>query len=506
MKAATAALAPWAKSASLPRFGRSEHQRPVLGADGVVGRHHAGGGVAGDLRAVDEIEDGVAGPEIQDEAAERAFDLLVARTAGAAHDRRDFRERHRGLRQLRGRKHRAAAALERGFGERNHFDHALIGLARGLREGEDAVLVQDQADRTRRRRECPRRLLGETEARHDVGHDAHAAVIKFGGPGLAVGLVDQAQHGGGMGVIDEALGNEGMQQRFDRRVGRHRVEQIGALRPHHLLVRHGIALEQHAQLGEPHRRQPGRLDHGHVGARALDAEHIDLAPHQVGQPQFHRRVAAAVQHETGIAAEQARGVDPQREVARHPPGAIAIHHRLGLVLHEAALHVCSPMTGIDMHRLWGCQQGPAQVMAARVHARRSSHSALDLEAVCHESNLPRSSPVSRTNTSIAIRPPQSEGINWSRSDVGFGRTSGLNDRSNVRVKGDRKSAVIARSRRTGPSRSVPWKCRRRTRTTPIHLLAAAAIYDHDVDVRYLAAIIASRAWPNNWQHGSAPAA
>ncbi len=35
----------------------------------------------------------------------------------------------------------AQAAL----GERDHLDHALIGLARGVAEGEDAVLVQDQA-------------------------------------------------------------------------------------------------------------------------------------------------------------------------------------------------------------------------------------------------------------------------------------------------------------------------------------------------------------------------
>ena len=160
-----------------------------------------------------------------------------------------------------------------------------------------------------------------------------------------------------MGVIDEALGDEGMEQRLDRRVGRQRIEQIGALRPYHLFVGHGVAREQHAQLGEPHRREPGRLDHRHVGAGALDAEHVDLAPHQVRQAQFHRGVAAAVQHQAGIAAEQARGIDAQGEVARHPTGAIPIHHRLGLVLHEAALHLCSPVTGIDMHPFANASKG-----------------------------------------------------------------------------------------------------------------------------------------------------
>ncbi len=41
----------------LAGLGRRQHQRPVLGADGVVGRHHAGRGIARDLGAVDEIED-----------------------------------------------------------------------------------------------------------------------------------------------------------------------------------------------------------------------------------------------------------------------------------------------------------------------------------------------------------------------------------------------------------------------------------------------------------------
>ena len=280
--------------------------------------------------------------------------LQAPRTIGAT-----VGERHRRLRQLRGREHRAPAAPQRGLGERDHLDHALIGFARALAEREDAVLVQDQADRAGRGREHPRRLLGEAEAGHDVGHDAHAAVVKLGGARCAVGLVDQAQHRGRVGVIDEALRNEGVQQRLDRRIGRHRVDEVRALRLHHLLVRHGVALEQHAQLGEPHRRQPGGLDHRHVGAGALDAEDVDLAPHQVRHAQLHRGVAAAVQHELRIAAEQPRRVDPQREIARHAARGITCDQRLGLGLHEAALHACSPMTATGMPAFIGRQQVPA---------------------------------------------------------------------------------------------------------------------------------------------------
>ena len=348
---------------------RRHDERPVLGADGVVGRHHAGRRIARDLGAVDEVEDRVTGAEIENEPTERAFRLVVGQAAGAAHDRRHRGERHRRLRQLRGREHRAPAAPQRGLRERNHLDHALIGFARALAEREDAVLVQDEADRAGRGGEHPRRLLGEAEAGHDVRHDAHAAVVKLGGALGAVGLVDQAQHRGGVGMIDKALRDEGVQQRLDRRIGRHRVEQVRALRLHHLLIRHGVALEQQTQLGEPHRRQPGGLDHRHVGARALDAEDIDLAPHQVRHAQLHRGVAAAVQHELRVAAEQARRVDPQREIPRHAARGVTRDQRLGLGLHEAALHACSPMTATGM---------PAFAGGGKGHLSKPSALSLDL--------------------------------------------------------------------------------------------------------------------------------
>ena len=55
----------------------------------VVGREHAGAGIARDVLAVDEIEDRVAGAEFQDRALMRAFAVRIAQAAGAAHDRRD---------------------------------------------------------------------------------------------------------------------------------------------------------------------------------------------------------------------------------------------------------------------------------------------------------------------------------------------------------------------------------------------------------------------------------
>ena len=124
---------------------RRHHQRPVLGADGVIGRHHAGLAVARDLGAVDEIQDRGTGAEIEDQPAPGAVDFFVLQRAGAAQDRGDLGERSGCLRQLRGDEHRLAVFLQAFLGERHHLDHALIGLPRIVAEGEDAVLVEDQA-------------------------------------------------------------------------------------------------------------------------------------------------------------------------------------------------------------------------------------------------------------------------------------------------------------------------------------------------------------------------
>ena len=78
-----------------------------------------------------------------------------------------------------------------------------------------------------------------------------------------------------MGVVDEFVRDESVQQRLDRRVRRHRIDQIGALQLHHLLVGQFFAGAELYQRREPHRRQARGLDRAHVPAGALDAEHVD---------------------------------------------------------------------------------------------------------------------------------------------------------------------------------------------------------------------------------------
>ena len=82
------------------------------------------------------------------------------------------------------------------------------------------MLVQDQALDVGLGLVDLRGQLGEPEARDDVGHEAHAAVVDLLDQLLAVRLVDQAQHRGGMRVVDEVVRQEGVQQRLHRRVGR----------------------------------------------------------------------------------------------------------------------------------------------------------------------------------------------------------------------------------------------------------------------------------------------
>ena len=64
--------------------------------------------------------------------------------AAAANDRRNLRGTRDRAVDLPRLEDDGAPLPQAALGERHHLDHALIGLARILAEGEDAVLVQDQ--------------------------------------------------------------------------------------------------------------------------------------------------------------------------------------------------------------------------------------------------------------------------------------------------------------------------------------------------------------------------
>ncbi len=220
---------------------RCKDHRTVLGANGVIGRGHAGPGIARGVGAVDVIENGGAGAELEHRTPVGAFDLLVLAAARAAHDRGDFGQRGGALRQLCRGEHRLATAAKPGFRERHHLDHALVGFPRAVSEGEDPVLEQDQAFDARIRIVDCRGLFGEPKSGHPVGHEAEPPVIDFAANRGAVRLIGEAEHRGRMGMVDEFLRQEGVQQGLDRRIRRHRIDEEGALDAHHVLIRESLA-------------------------------------------------------------------------------------------------------------------------------------------------------------------------------------------------------------------------------------------------------------------------
>ena len=304
----------------------------------MVGRDHAALAVVGKLGAVHIAEDLGPGAEIHDEAGRLAArrlrgsataPLTIGATSATGGDL--------GLEGPR-LEHDRPPLAQAALGERHHLDHALISLAGAVAEGEDAVLVQDQPLDVGLLLEHFGRGLGEAEARRDIGHDAHAPVIDLARQRLAVGLIDQRQHRGGMGVVDEFVRQEGVEQRLDRGVRRRGVEQVEALHVDHGFVGERLERAQAPQRLELHRGHALRLDVGHVPARALDADDLVLLAEVVGGARLHRGVAAAVKHEQRVAAQEPRGVDPKREILAGALGAIPCHRVTRGAVIPFALH------------------------------------------------------------------------------------------------------------------------------------------------------------------------
>ncbi len=77
----------------LAGLGRGHQQRPVLGADGVIGRDDADLAVAGDILAAHVIENGGVGAEGQNLALHNAGLRIFFERHGTAQDRRDIGDR-----------------------------------------------------------------------------------------------------------------------------------------------------------------------------------------------------------------------------------------------------------------------------------------------------------------------------------------------------------------------------------------------------------------------------
>jgi len=205
--------------------------------------------------------------------------------------------------------------------------------------------LSDEAFDLRSLLEHGRRLLGEPEARHQIGHEAEAAVIDVAAQFLRIRLVDEAEQRRGVAVVDEFRRHEGVQQHLHRGRGGQRVDQEGALRPRHILVGKCFARAQCAQLIEPHGGKTGGLDRAHVPARAFDVKRLDLPAGKIARLGLQRGIAAAVQHEVRIGADQPRGIDAQRQVGRDALLAVTVDRGLGVALDPGGFHLASRMIG-----------------------------------------------------------------------------------------------------------------------------------------------------------------
>jgi hypothetical protein len=285
-----------------------DHGRRPLGADHVVRRHRAAHRQVGHVGARGEADGRLASVVPGHEGAPR----------GARGRAPQLGERHRirdvGRRRPDGRVPRPRLP-QRALRAVDEADHPLVALPGVVGEGEDAVVKEHHPLEGREVRAAGPLpdLAGEDEARHHVGDHEHAPAVELLDALLAARRVGEGDDRVGMGVVHEAQGDQRMQDRLDGRIGGRGIEERGALLAHHVSVGERVALRHAQQGGEPHRREAARLDRGEIPAASLDVEDVGLVAVEVVDPELHGGVAASVQHEGGIAPQQARCVGTELE-------------------------------------------------------------------------------------------------------------------------------------------------------------------------------------------------
>ena len=118
-------------------------------------------------------------------------------------------------------------------------------------------------------------------------------------------------------VIDEARRQRGVEERLDAGRGRVRVEQREAHLVDHLLVGHVGEREHALERGHANGGVTRRLDRREVPARALHVETATVSPKSVLRLRLHAGVAAAVEDERVVRAEQPSRVRAQRDELAH---------------------------------------------------------------------------------------------------------------------------------------------------------------------------------------------
>ncbi len=186
-----------------------------------------------------------------------------------------------------------------------------------------------------------RHAPGQRETGNRVWDVCHSAAVYVACNALAIGLIGQREHGSRMGMVDKFVRQERMQQSFYGGIWRAGIEEIDALVVHHLFVRQALERAQAAKRCETDRGQAGGLDIAHVPAGAFDADDLELVTEEIVQLRFHRRIAAAVEDEARIGAEQTRRVDAQREILADALSRVTGHKIPRFGIRPTALHSLS---------------------------------------------------------------------------------------------------------------------------------------------------------------------
>ncbi len=203
------------------------------------------------------------------------------------------------------------------LGTVHKFDHALVRLARVSAEAEEAVMEQHHADGALGGK--LRVALGaearQREARHDVRDVDHVVAVNLVQPTFAAGRVADGEQSVAVGVVDEFVREDRVQDCFDGgcwgiRTDGGRAELIG-----HFGVAEAFEPGKFPQPVHPHGREAAGLDRGEVPAAAFHVEQFDGFADGVCFPNFDRRVTTAVQHQRLVPTEQAGRVHPLCEVA-----------------------------------------------------------------------------------------------------------------------------------------------------------------------------------------------
>ena len=277
----------------------------------------------------------------QDHAAVRLVRIAARARQQAAQDRSDLsHSRPSSVPVDRGGAARGAAAQTRSqetLRAIDVLDHPLVTRAGVGREGEEPVLEEHHPVRVRLALEHLGGQLRQPEPGHHVWHHHHSIAEGLADQPGAIRLVGERQDRIRVGVVDEGVRQEGVQQRLHRRVGGGGVEEVRAQLVHHLLVGERLQFPQPSQPAQVDRGEPLRLDGVEVPAAALDAERLEAIAEQVLLRHLHGGVPAAVHDQVGFCADQPRRVDAQRKriaAARRIPVA----ELSGLAVGPAALH------------------------------------------------------------------------------------------------------------------------------------------------------------------------